>query len=78
MADQDDTASHLPPPIQDQPIEADDSSRANDEGYQESSTSSLLSSIASDIKEGKIENGRMYANFGKHGTCWILLFEFIP
>ena len=39
-----------------------------DEGYQQSETSSLLSSIESDIRKGKVENGRIYANYGKHGT----------
>ena len=40
-----------------------------DEGYQQSETSSLLSSIESDIKKGKVENGRIYATYGKHGDC---------
>ncbi|KAF2669466.1 S-adenosyl-L-methionine-dependent methyltransferase [Microthyrium microscopicum] len=47
------------------PLEADNDN-PDDEGYQESSTSSLLSSIASEIRQGHIENGRMYANYGKH------------
>jgi hypothetical protein len=63
-----DTAS-LPSTIEDRPIEAEDDQFRDDEGYQESSTSSLLSSIASEIREGKIENGRIYAAYGKHGMC---------
>jgi hypothetical protein len=39
----------------------------DDEGYQESSASSLLSSLASDVRRGVIENGRLYASYGQHG-----------
>ena len=45
-----------------------DSDQPDDEGYQESSTGSLLSSIASEIREGKVENGRVYAAYGEHGA----------
>lgn len=31
------------------------------------STSSFVTSIASDIKKGRLENGRVYANYGNHG-----------
>jgi hypothetical protein len=40
----------------------------SDEGYPESSRSSLLSSIESSIKRGTIENGRLYASYGQHGS----------
>ena len=39
----------------------------DDEGYQESSASSLLSSLASDVRRGVLENGRLYASYGQHG-----------
>ena len=37
-----------------------------DEGYAESTTTSYLSSIASDIRKGITENGRVYPNYGKN------------
>lgn len=48
-------------------IEAE-SQHTDDEGYQASSTGSMLSSIASEIARGKIEHGRTYAVYGTHGT----------
>lgn len=48
-------------------IEAE-SQHTDDEGYQESSTSSLLSSIASEIAKGKSEHGRTYAVYGANGN----------
>jgi SAM-dependent methyltransferase len=44
-------------------ITADDLS---DEGYAASNTTSYLSSIASDIRKGVTENGRVYPNYGKN------------
>jgi SAM-dependent methyltransferase len=38
----------------------------SDEGYAASNTTSYISSIASDIRKGIIENGRVYPNFGKN------------
>ncbi|KAI9727379.1 MAG: hypothetical protein M1834_008450 [Cirrosporium novae-zelandiae] len=37
-----------------------------DEGYTESSATSFCSSIAAEIKQGMVENGRVYATFGNH------------
>jgi hypothetical protein len=37
----------------------------DDEGYQDSAGSSLFS-LLSDIRRGKFENGRLFANFGAH------------
>jgi len=45
-------------------IEADDS--ISDEGYAESTSTSYVSSIASDIRRGVEENGRLYAAYGQH------------
>lgn len=45
-------------------IEADDS--ASDEGYAASTSTSYVSSIASDIRRGIEENGRLYAAYGQH------------
>jgi len=45
-------------------IEADDS--VSDEGYAESLSTSYVSSIASDIRRGIEENGRLYAAYGRH------------
>ena len=56
-----DNAGHAQPAIE------PDTEAVDDEGFQESSTSSLLSSIASDIRRGKVENGRTYASYGQHG-----------
>jgi hypothetical protein len=39
----------------------------DDEGYQETSASSLLSSLASEVRRGVLENGRLYASYGQHG-----------
>jgi SAM-dependent methyltransferase len=44
-------------------ISADDFS---DEGYAASNTTSYISSIASDIRRGIVENGRVYPNYGKN------------
>ena len=45
-------------------IEADD--WIDDEGYAESTSTSYVSSIASSIRRGIEENGRLYANYGQH------------
>jgi hypothetical protein len=45
-------------------IEADDS--LSDEGYAQSTTSSYATSIASEIRRGVEENGRIYAAYGQH------------
>jgi hypothetical protein len=45
-------------------IEPDES--VSDEGYAESSSTSYVSSIASDVRRGIEENGRLYAAYGKH------------
>jgi hypothetical protein len=45
-------------------IEADDS--LDDEGYAESTSTSYVTSIATDIRRGIEENGRLYANYGQH------------
>lgn len=42
-----------------------DSESFSEEGYAESTTTSYLSSIASDIRRGVNENGRIYASYGK-------------
>lgn len=34
-----------------------------------SSTSSFVTSIASEIKRGTVENGRVYAAYGNHGQA---------
>jgi hypothetical protein len=44
-----------------------DADRIDDEGYQSSTTSSLLSSVASEIKEGRLKHGRIFASYGEHG-----------
>jgi hypothetical protein len=38
----------------------------DDEGYQDSARSSLLSSLPSDVKSGKLENGWLFANFSTY------------
>ena len=48
------------------PIAADDRDSFSDEGYAESSNTSYLTSLASDIRRGVIENGRTYASYGKN------------
>ena len=53
-------------------IEADDN--ISDEGYAESTTSSYVSSIASDIRRGVIEQGRVYASYGQHKP-WVPVDE---
>lgn len=45
-------------------IEADDS--VSDEGYAESVSTSYVLSIATDIRRGIEENGRLYAAYGQH------------
>lgn len=45
-------------------IEADE--LMDDEGYAESTTTSYVSSIASSIRRGIEENGRIYAAYGQH------------
>lgn len=45
-------------------IEADE--LVDDEGYAESTTTSYVSSIASNIRRGIEENGRLYAAYGQH------------
>jgi hypothetical protein len=46
------------------PIEADDS--LDDEGYAESTSTSYVTSIATDIRRGIEGNGRLYANYRQH------------
>lgn len=41
-----------------------------DETYPESTNTSYLSSIASDIRRGVVENGRTYGVYGKH-KAWL-------
>lgn len=38
----------------------------DDEGYQASTTTSYVTSLASDIRRGVEENGRVYASYGIH------------
>jgi hypothetical protein len=45
-------------------IEADDS--FDDEGYAQSTSTSYVTSLASDIRRGVEENGRLYASYGKY------------
>ena len=40
---------------------------STDEAYAESTTTSYLTSIASEISKGILENGRIYPSYGKHG-----------
>ncbi len=47
-------------------ITADEFSDFSDEGYSESETSSYLSSIASNVRRGVEENGRVYPTYGKN------------
>jgi len=49
-----------------QQSEIEPDSPPEDEGYAESSTSSFISSIATEIRDGRVENGRLYAGYGKH------------
>jgi hypothetical protein len=45
-------------------IEADDS--FDDEGYAQSTSTSYVTTLASDIRRGVEENGRLYASYGKY------------
>ena len=45
-------------------IEADDG--FDDEGYAQSTSTSYVTSLASDIRRGVEENGRLYASYGKY------------
>lgn len=45
-------------------IEADES--FDDEGYAQSTSTSYVTSLASDIRRGVEENGRLYASYGKY------------
>ncbi|KAL1615354.1 hypothetical protein SLS56_011856 [Neofusicoccum ribis] len=47
-------------------IEVDTGAEQADEAYAESSASSALTSLASEIKRGIQENGRTYASYGSH------------
>ena len=47
-------------------IAADEHESFSDEGYAESTNTSYLTSLASDIRKGVIENGRTYASYGKN------------
>ncbi|GME52289.1 Methyltransferase type 11 [Neofusicoccum parvum] len=47
-------------------IEVDTSAEQADEAYAESSASSALTSLASEIRRGIQENGRTYASYGSH------------
>ena len=49
-------------------MEADDN--VSDEGYAESTSSSYVSSIASEIRRGVVERGRLYATHGQH-KAWV-------
>lgn len=46
-------------------IVADDRESLSDEGYAESTSTSYLTSLASNIRRGVIENGRTYASYGR-------------
>lgn len=48
-------------------IEVDTAAENNDDGYAESSASSTLTSIKSEIRKGMEENGRIYAVYGENG-----------
>jgi hypothetical protein len=54
----------LAPPSPSDWIEADEF--LDDEGYAESTTTDYVSSIASEIRQGIVENGRVYAAYGQH------------
>ena len=43
-----------------------DDANPDDEGYAQSTSTSYLTSIASDIRRGVVEGGRTYAAYGKH------------
>ena len=45
-------------------IEADES--LDDKGFAESTSASYIASIATDIRRGIEENGRLYASYGQH------------
>ena len=47
-------------------IEPDIWTDDDDEGYAQSLSNSYLTSIATDIRRGVIENGRTYAAYGMH------------
>ncbi|KAF4539421.1 Methyltransferase type 11 [Lasiodiplodia theobromae] len=47
-------------------IEVDTAAENNDDGYAESSASSTLTSIKSEIRKGMEENGRIYAVYGEN------------
>lgn len=67
MLSPDDEARPAPETPSSQPssrIDADDS--LDDEGYAESTSTSYVTSIATDIRRGIEENGRLYANYGQH------------
>lgn len=51
-------------------IEADIFDYDDDDAYAESTSTSYLSSIASDIRRGIEENGRLYAAYGMH-KAWL-------
>ncbi|KAF5020048.1 hypothetical protein F66182_7929 [Fusarium sp. NRRL 66182] len=57
------TSSHIEPDVFDR-------GRSQDESYFESSNTSYLTSIASDIRRGVQENGRTFAAYGLH-KAWI-------
>ena len=47
-------------------LAADDDSTEVDEGYATSTSTSYLTSIASDVRKGVLENGRIYPDYGKN------------
>lgn len=63
-SDEDHVAPGTPSTQPSSRIEADDS--LDDEGYAESTSTSYVTSIATDIRRGIEENGRLYANYGQH------------
>lgn len=50
------------------PLEADE--EESDEGYEGSTSSTFVTSIASNIKRAVRENGRIYAAYGQH-KAWV-------
>ena len=66
---QGDLAPNAAPPLaasQSAPVAVDEAISEADEGYAHSLSGSDLTSIASNIRKGVLENGRIYPNFGKN------------
>lgn len=53
-------------------LEVDDTSEAGEKLLDGEDSASLLSTVSSEIRAGKMENGRIYASFGTHGGFVIL------